>query len=58
MSLIPEENILIKKIESWRGFADSLKSEEDKKLLLKMLNDCQKYALAIKARENHFQQNL
>jgi hypothetical protein len=31
-----------------------LKSEEDKKLLLKMLNDCQKYALAINAKETPF----
>jgi hypothetical protein len=31
-----------------------LKSEEDKKLLLKMLNDCQKYALAINTKETHF----
>jgi hypothetical protein len=42
MSLFPEENIM-KEIESCRGFADSLKSEEDRKLFLKMLNDCQKY---------------
>jgi hypothetical protein len=28
-------------------FADSLKSQEDKKLFLKMLNDRQKYALAV-----------
>ena len=40
--------------ESWRGFADSLKSEEDRKLFLKMLNDCQKYALAINAKEPPF----
>jgi hypothetical protein len=46
MSLFPEEDILTKEIESWKGFADSLKSEEDKKLFLKMLNDCQRYALA------------
>ena len=54
MSLFPEENILQKEIESWRGFADSLKSEEDRKLFLKMLNDCQKYALAINAKETPF----
>ena len=54
MSLFPEENILTKEIESWRGFADSLKSEEDKYLFLKMLNDCQKYALAINAKETPF----
>ena len=54
MSLFPEENILTKEIESWRGFADSLKSEEDRKLFLKMLYDCQKYALAINAKETPF----
>jgi hypothetical protein len=28
MSLFPEEDILTKEIESWRGFADSLNSQE------------------------------
>src|ERR671924_308459 len=54
MSLYPEENILTKEIESWKGFADSLKLEEDKNLFLTMLNDCQKYALAINAKETPF----
>jgi hypothetical protein len=54
MSLFPEENIITKEIESWRGFADSLKSEEDKKLFLKMLEGCQKYALAINAKGKPF----
>jgi hypothetical protein len=36
------------------AFADSLKSEEDRKLFLKMLDDCQKYALAINAKEMPF----
>jgi hypothetical protein len=54
MSLFPAEDILTKEIESWKGFADSLKSEEDKNLFLTMLNDCQKYALAINARETPF----
>jgi hypothetical protein len=34
--------------------ADSLKSEEDKKLFLKMLEGCQKYALAIIAKGKPF----
>jgi hypothetical protein len=38
--------------------ANSLKSNEDRELFLKLLNDCQKHALAINAKENHFQQNL
>ena len=54
MSLFPDEDILTKEIESWRGFADSLKSEEDKKLFLKMLNDCQKYTTAINAKGEPF----
>ena len=52
MSLFPEEKILTKEIEPWKGFTDTLNSEEDKKLFFKMLNNCQKYALAIKAKEN------
>ncbi|MDW0256750.1 MAG: hypothetical protein QN732_10470 [Nitrososphaeraceae archaeon] len=54
MSLFPEEYILTKEIESWRGVADTLESEEDRKLFLKMLNDCQKYALAINTKETPF----
>lgn len=49
-TLFPKENIHAKEIESWRGFAESLESRKDKKLFLKMLNDCQKYALAINAK--------
>ena len=54
MSLFPNENILTKEIESWKGFADSLESGEDKKLFLEMLNDCQKYALAVNAKGTPF----
>jgi hypothetical protein len=50
MSLFPEDNILTKEIESWRFFADGLKSEEDKRLFLEMLEKCQKYSLAINAK--------
>jgi hypothetical protein len=54
MSLFPEENILTKEIESWRFSADGLKSEEDKKLYLEMLEKCQKYSVAIKAKGKPF----
>ncbi len=54
MSLFPQENIVIKEIESWKVFADSLKSDEDKKLFLEMLEKCQKYALAINAKGKPF----
>jgi hypothetical protein len=53
-TLFPKENIHTREIESWRGFAESLTSREDKKLFLKMLNDCQKYALAINAKGTPF----
>jgi hypothetical protein len=52
MSLFPnEDNLLTKEIESWKGFADSLNSQEYKELFNKMLNDCYKYAKAINAKE-------
>jgi hypothetical protein len=54
MSLFPEDNILTKVIESWKGFANGLESEEDKKLFLKMLESCQKYAVAINAKGRPF----
>jgi hypothetical protein len=30
MSLFPNEDILTKEIESWKGFADSMPAEEDR----------------------------
>jgi hypothetical protein len=55
LSLFPnKDDILTKEIESWRGFVDSLKSEEDKKLFLKILNDCYKYSTAINAKGELF----
>jgi hypothetical protein len=54
MSLFPEENIVTKEIESWKAFADSLKSEEEKRMFLEMLEKCQKYALAINAKGKPF----
>lgn len=53
MSLFPDENTLTKEIESWKGFADGLKSEEDRKLFLRMLNR-QRYASAINAKGTPF----
>jgi hypothetical protein len=47
MSLFPNENILTKEIESWKGFADSLNSQEYKELFNKMLEDSYQYATAI-----------
>jgi hypothetical protein len=52
MILFPEDDILIREIESWKGFADMLCSE-DRRLFLQMLNDCHRYSNAINAKENH-----
>jgi hypothetical protein len=53
--LFPSEyNLLTKEIESWRGFADSLNSQQYKELFNKMLNDCHKYAAAIKYKREPF----
>jgi hypothetical protein len=54
MSLFPNEEILTKEIESWKGFADSLPAEEDRKIFMKMLNNCYKYAKAINAKAQPF----
>ena len=54
MSLFPNEDILTKEIESWKGFANSLSSKEDRELFTSMLNDCYKYAAAINAKGQAF----
>ena len=54
MSLFPnKDDILTKEIESWKGFADSLR-EDDRNLFMKMLDDCYKYAAAINAKGEPF----
>jgi len=54
VSLFPNEDILTKEIESWKGFADNIRSEKDRQLFNKMLNDCYKYATAINAKGEPF----
>jgi len=54
MSLFPNEDVPTKEIESWKGFADSLSAEEDRKTFTKMLNECYKYAKAINAKGQPF----
>jgi hypothetical protein len=54
LSLFPNEDILTKEIEAWKGFADSMSSEEDRNLFMEMLNDCYKYASAINAKGGTF----
>jgi hypothetical protein len=36
MSLFPKEDILIKEIESWKGFANNLSSSENRELFENM----------------------
>lgn len=54
MSLFPNEDVLTKEIEAWRGFIDKLPSDEDKVIMTKLLNECYKYSLAI---NNHAQEH-
>jgi hypothetical protein len=53
MTLFPEEDVLTREIESWRGFAESLRAE-DRELFKKMLNDCYRYSKAINAKGEPF----
>jgi hypothetical protein len=56
MSLFPDEDVLTKEIETWRGFIDKLPTDDDKVILTKLLNDCYKYSVAInnQAQEHPF----
>jgi len=47
LSLFPDEDVLTKEIETWRGFIDKLPSEDDKVILTKLLNGCYEYAVAM-----------
>ena len=53
MSLFPNEDILTKEIESWKGFVDNLPAE-DRKTFMKVLNDCYKYSKAINVKGEPF----
>jgi hypothetical protein len=52
MSLFPDEDVLTKEIETWRGFIDKLPSDEDKLVLTKLLDSCHKYSVTM---NNHAQ---
>jgi hypothetical protein len=54
LSLFPNEDILTKEIESWKAFADSLSSKEDRELFMNILKDCYKFAAAINAKRQPF----
>jgi hypothetical protein len=53
MSLFPNEDILSKEIESWKGFADSLPAG-DRTSFMKVLIDCYKYSKAINVKGEPF----
>ena len=53
MSLFPNEDILTKEIESWKGFVDNLPAE-DRKTFMKVLNGCYKYSKAINVKGEPF----
>jgi hypothetical protein len=53
MGLFPNEDVLAKEIESWSGFAESLRAE-DRELFKKMLNDCYRYSQAVNAKGEPF----
>ena len=57
MSLFPNEDILTREIESWKKFAESLRTEE-KKRFMKMLDQCYKYTKAINAKGQPFRLSL
>ena len=54
MSLFPEEDVLTREIETWRGFIDKLPTDEDKVVFTKLLDSCYKYAVAINSHDHPF----
>ncbi len=53
MSLFPDEDVLTKEIESWKGLAEKL-PEDDRVTFMEMLNDCYNYSRAINAKGKPF----
>ncbi|MGI0032749.1 MAG: hypothetical protein ACRD97_05700 [Nitrososphaeraceae archaeon] len=53
MTLFPNEDILAREVESWRGFADALR-EEDRELFLRMLDECYQYIYSINSKGEYF----
>ena len=50
MSLFTDEDVLIKEIETWRGFIDKLPSDEDKDVCTRLLDNSYNYTVAINNR--------
>jgi hypothetical protein len=53
MILFPNKDILTQEIQSWQGFAETLRSE-DRKLFSQMLNDCYQLNYAINTKGEYF----
>ncbi|MGH9972493.1 MAG: hypothetical protein ACRD93_01200 [Nitrososphaeraceae archaeon] len=51
--MFPNEDILAREVESWRGFADALR-EEDRELFLRMLDECYQYIYSINSKGEYF----
>ncbi len=54
MSLFPDEDVLTREIETWRGFIEKLPLDEDKAIMTKLLDECYKYAVAINSHDHPF----
>lgn len=53
MSLTPDDDLLEKEIESWRGFWETLR-EDDRKLFKEMLQEIRKHSAAIATKAEPF----
>ena len=53
MTLSPNDDLLAKEIESWKGFADGLRAD-DQKMFYHMLSKCYKHIRAINAKGDTF----
>jgi len=53
MALFPNDDLLAKEIEAWRGFSDGLRAE-DQKVFEQMLKQCYKHIKAINAKGDAF----
>jgi hypothetical protein len=53
MILFPNKDILTQEIQSWQGFAETLRSE-DRKLFSQMLNDCYQLNESINSKGEYF----
>ena len=49
MALFPDDDVLAREIDAWKGFADGLR-EDDRKVFCQMLNQCYRHVRAINAK--------